>query len=68
MSMNISIKTEADLAIKILAAVADNIDNAKSGYDFGEMSPDEAFSAAIRSVSYAIRDAIRDLPKNPSAG
>jgi hypothetical protein len=67
MSANISIKTDDDQAIKLAGLVAENLENEKSGRDFGEITAEDAYQDAITSVARAIRDAIRTI-KNPSEG
>lgn len=52
-------------AAKLLVAVADRLQQQKSGRDFGEMTPEDAYSDALTAVSIAIREAVEKL-KGPS--
>lgn len=47
----------------LLLQIAEKLDGARHGYDYGEMSAESAFDSAIGSVKEAIRDGVREAQK-----
>lgn len=51
----------------VLERIASKLDDARHGYDYGEMNAEQAFSAAVSTVQQAIRDVLDEIERERRA-